>query len=90
MAHAHNVFFQFLVDVGIFGLVSYLVWIWFWLRESWINPSIRWGIMAFVACFSAAGLLQYVFDTQGAMLIMVVYGLSCALNQKVEPANAGT
>ena len=81
MAHAHNNLMQFLADLGIIGLFFYLIWIVTLALITWPKPTIRWGMLALIVAFSSAGMLQYVFDTQGALTIFILTAMALAINE---------
>ena len=82
MSHAHNNLLQLLADYGVIGLSCYLLWLALLLKAAWRHSrALFCGVAAFVTAFSVAGLSQYVFDTQGSTMIVVLLMLSSAATQ---------
>jgi len=75
MAHSHNIFMQILVDTGMIGLISYLTWIGLIIKGFWKGARWKWAIMPLLLAIHSAGMLQYVFDAQGALLVMICLGI---------------
>jgi len=82
MAHAHNNILQILADLGLVGLISYLMWLVMLIRGAWGNIASRIGMNALIFSFCAAGTLQYGFDTQGSLVFMLVPAMILAGNSQ--------
>jgi hypothetical protein len=65
------------------------MWLWLFIKYSWANTRIRWGVIAFMVATNSAGCLQYVFDTQGALTIAIVFAFAMALMPRSEAGKYG-
>ena len=76
--HAHNNFLEILADSGIFGFISFTLWIFFWIIELIKKNNFQAQlIIPLIAVFLVSGLTQATF-TLGAnlFLIMALYAFS--------------
>ncbi len=83
--HSHNNFLQILADTGIMGLVFFLLWIYFWIKEVYSRDDIIAKItFPFILCFLGAGLTQSTFIlANNTFFIMAVYAISQIPMQKM-------
>jgi|GEM_PF-1325281 len=84
--HSHNNFLQILADTGILGLISFLAWIFFWIKEVYSRDDLISKItFPFILCFLGAGLTQSTFIlANNTFFIMAVYAISQINFQKLK------
>jgi len=79
-SHAHNVFLQLGVDLGVPGLMTLLVWSILWGRElCQRRDAVGWCLLPILVAFVVAGQFEYLFDANNSFLIFFVYALSLAI-----------
>jgi putative inorganic carbon (HCO3(-)) transporter len=91
VAHAHNVFFQVALDVGLPGLVAYLALLllaaltgWHWLRGGAGNrPAVAMGVLASLLAFHVFGLIDTI--APGAKPGLLFWWLLGLLGQAERP-----
>lgn len=78
--HAHNNYLEFLAATGIFGFISFVLFVIFWMREMWVRTDALGVILLpFVISFSISGLFQNTInDAENMFFIMFIYTLSQA------------
>lgn len=75
--HAHNNFLENLASTGILGFSFFVLWLFFWIYESWRDPVLRAVSIPFIASFVVSGLFQYSFgDGENLYFILILYILS--------------
>lgn len=76
--HAHNNYLEFLASTGLFGFISILVFVVFWIWEVWKrNDDLGGGLFPFVISFAISGLFQNTInDGENMFVIMFIYSLS--------------
>lgn len=76
--HAHNNYLEFLASTGIFGFISIVLFVVFWLFEMWKrNDAIGTVLLPFVISFAVSGLFQNTInDGENMFVIMFLYALS--------------
>ena len=71
--HAHSNILEQLGSTGLLGCIAFLLFLFFWLRETYDQPIL----FAFVVSFSISGLFQYTFgDGENVFLIMAIFAYS--------------
>jgi O-antigen ligase len=76
--HAHNNLLEFLAGCGFFGFLSLLLFLIFWLKESW-NRSDHWSplMVTAVTGFFISGLVQStIIDGENMFVVMFLYAIS--------------
>lgn len=79
VGHAHNNYLEVLATCGILGFVCFLLWLLFWLKDSyWSNKSPwRYFYLAGISGFLVSGLFQSTFiDSEYAFTLFAFYGMS--------------
>lgn len=71
--HAHNNYLEAFASTGVFGGLSFLLFCWFWLRESLRNP-YRLVLAPLVVAFLVSGLFENTFfDSEVLNCILLVW-----------------
>ena len=71
--HAHNNFLEHLAGTGIIGLIAFLFFCFFWLKETYQKNEI---IFPFVVAFLVSGMTQYTFgDGENLFFILAIFSL---------------
>lgn len=81
--HAHNNYLEFLVSTGIFGFISIVCFVGFWLWEVWKREDdLGIILLPFVISFAFSGLFQNTInDGENMFVIMFLYSLSQIKNK---------
>lgn len=76
--HAHNNFFEILADTGTLGIISFLLWLGFWLWEMYKREDLIAKIaFPFIVTFIFGGLTQSTISLGiNLFYIMAVYAIS--------------
>ena len=70
-SHAHNNLLEHMASTGIIGLLSLLVFIFLWIRETYKDYPL---IFPFVVSFFVSGMTQYTFgDGENLFLLMTIF-----------------
>lgn len=79
--HAHNNYLEFLAATGLFGFLSFTLFVLTWLYEVWKrNDNFGLVVLPFVISFSISGLFQNTInDAENMFFIMFMYTLSQSL-----------
>jgi putative inorganic carbon (HCO3(-)) transporter len=93
IAHAHNIFLQVALDLGLPGLAAYLALLALALRLGWQaarrDPALRpwaWGLCAGLLALHAYGLADALAPgSKPALLFWLALGLLCAMPQSTRP-----
>ena len=73
LGHAHNNFLEHLASTGIIGLIAFLAFCFFWLKETYQREKF---IFPFVLGFIVSGMTQYTFgDAENLFLILGIFSL---------------
>lgn len=68
--HAHSNYFEHLASTGALGLICFLLFCFFWLKESYKEPIL----FSFVISFLITGLFQYTFgDGENVFFLMGIF-----------------
>lgn len=81
--HAHSNFFEILATTGIFGFISFLLWMFFWIKESIQseNELSKKVSLSFISCFIVGGLTQCTFtDGENVFFILFVFAATTVFN----------
>lgn len=76
--HAHNIYLEMLANLGILGLLGFLLWIFSWFWEEWKTNDLwsrGFSIPLILTCLSS-GLVEYVFNSTGSFTVFFIYSLS--------------
>lgn len=74
--HAHNNYLEILGSAGLMGFVFFLLWIAFWIQESFQQKLWRSYSLAVIAAFLAMGLFQSTFiDSEYIFTLLSLYTL---------------
>lgn len=79
--HAHNIYLEIMANLGIIGLISFLLWIGSWIIEEYKSSSLfskAFALPLIITCL-VAGTVEYVFNSTGAFTLLLVYSLSIAI-----------
>jgi O-antigen ligase len=84
--HAHNNFLEILASTGILGFVCYMLWLFFWVKESLRDKLSFTNIkIAFVTTFIVSGLTQSTISLGiNLFFILGVFSLISIMNIKDE------
>lgn len=73
IGHAHSNYLEHLASTGAIGLLSFLLFLIFWMKESYSTPFL----FIFVLNFFTSGFTQYTFgDGENLFLILGIYSLT--------------
>jgi len=75
--HAHNNYLEFLADTGIFGFISFVLFIFFWIYDCFKrNDILAITVFPFLVSFSFSGLFQNtITDAENMFFIMFIYSI---------------
>jgi O-antigen ligase len=79
--HAHNNFLELLASTGILGLSCFVLFLFFWARESYLkiknDDIVGYIVLPVIVSFVVSGLFQYTAgDGENMFFIMGLYSLS--------------
>ncbi len=79
--HAHNNYLEFLASTGIFGFISFCLFVLFWFIETLKrNDELSNILVPFIVSFSISGLFQNTInDGENMFVIMFIYSLTYAI-----------
>ncbi len=84
--HAHNDFLEILATSGVLGGISFLAWIFLWLREIKMRKDLGTSLVTPLwVAFLVSGLTQVTFnDGENTFFLMLLYSLSMVLGRESE------
>lgn len=87
--HAHNNFLEALSTTGILGLIFYVLWIFYWLKESVFRNRSLWKAFfaSAIAAYVVSGMFQStLIDAEVAFSLFALYGLTPLFIERKETA----
>ena len=93
IVHAHNMYLNFMAEIGLFGFVSYMVYFFGIIYKAFktqisdiepLNKGVMLGIGLGMSALALNGLTDYVmFNTELSMLVWLFSGVAVILGKKV-------
>lgn len=93
IVHAHNMYLNFMAEIGLFGFVSYMVYFFGIMYKAFktqisdiepLNKGVMLGIGLGMSALALNGLTDYVmFNTELSMLVWLFSGVAVILGKKV-------
>ena len=93
IVHAHNMYLNFMAEIGLFGFVSYMVYFFCIIYKAFktqisdiepLNKGVMLGIGLGMSALALNGLTDYVmFNTELSMLVWLFSGVAVILGKKV-------
>ncbi len=82
--HAHNNYLEFLATTGIFGFISFFLFIFYWFKDALSkDDDLSIVVLPFVTSFMISGLFQNTInDGENMFVIMFLYSLFYAFRNK--------